>query len=152
MKESEKEVSQLKKQLETKEGELQKAEELRKQLEQASTSLTEKNNAMKESEKEVSQLKKQLKTKECELQKAEELRKQLEQASTSLTEKNAEAKAASQEAELISLQLHQVQEELEYYFCSSRAKDELIQKHQAQQQRMKKLISKVLIAVEHYNV
>ena len=38
--------------------------------------------------------------------------------------------------------LHQVQKELEHYFRSSRAKDELIQKHHTQKERVKKLMSK----------
>ena len=89
-------------------------------------------------------LKQQLKEKEEALQQVAELKKQLEESSALLNEMRLEAKAASEEAELSLLQLHQVQEELENYFFQSRSKDDLIKRHQAQQQRMKIIISKAL--------
>ena len=51
---------------------------------------------------------------------------------------------ARDEAELNLLQLQQVQEELERHFSQSRSKNELFTKQQAQQLRMKKLISELL--------
>ena len=50
----------------------------------------------------------------------EECRQQLEQVSLCLAQQEAEAKACSEQAELALLQLHQVQDELEYYFSLSR--------------------------------
>lgn len=74
----------------------------------------------------------------------EELSQQLEHSSALLIEKQAEAKTLSEEVDLTLRQLHQVQEELEYYFYESRGKDELLQKHQDQQQSVKRIISKML--------
>ena len=78
------------------------------------------------------------------LEEVENLKQQLEESTASLIEKQLEAEAACENIELTFLQLHQVQEEMEYYFHQSRGKDELLQKHQIQQQRIKKLISKML--------
>ena len=50
----------------------------------------------------------------------------------------------TQQNELSLLQLHEVQEELEHNFYQMRGKDELLQRHQAQQLRAKQLISKLL--------
>ena len=75
----------------------------------------------------------------------EELSQQLEHTSALLIEKQAEAKTLSEEVDLTLRQLHQVQEELEYYFYESRSKDELLQKHQDQQQSVKRIISKMLL-------
>ena len=72
------------------------------------------------------------------------LTQQLEHASALLTEKQSELNTVSEEAELTLLQLHQLQEELEYYFCQSRSKEELLQKHQNQQQRIITIMSKIL--------
>ena len=62
-----------------------------------------------------------------------------------LKERDVQAKDASAEAELTFLQLRQIQEELEHYFHHSLAQKDLLTKHQAQQQRSKELISKMLI-------
>ena len=75
----------------------------------------------------------------------EELSQQLEHTSALLIEKQAEVKTLSEEVDLTLRQLHQVQEELEYYFYESRSKDELLQKHQDQQQSVKRIISKMLL-------
>ena len=90
------------------------------------------------------QLKLELKEKEEAQQQVAELKHQLKQSSALINKMQLEVKAASEEAELTSLQLHQVQEELEQYFFQTRCKDDLIQQYQAQQSRIKKLISKVI--------
>ena len=108
------------------------------------------------------ELKKQLEAKGVELQKVVgerdarakengetqqqlvELQNQSEQASVLLAEQRSAAKDASEEAELTLLQLHQVQAELEHYFLQSRSKDDVLRKHQIQQQRMKRLMSTAL--------
>ena len=90
------------------------------------------------------QLKLELKEKAEAQQQVAELKQQLKQSSALINKMKLEAKAASEEAELTSLQLHQVQEELEQYFFQTRCKDDLIQKYQAQQRRIKQLMSKVL--------
>ena len=74
-----------------------------------------------------------------------ELQKQSEQASALLAEQRSAAKDAAEETELTLLQLHQVQEELEHYFLQSRSKEDVLRKHQIQQQRMKRLMSTALI-------
>ena len=76
--------------------------------------------------------------------KVVELNKQLEHSSELLTEKQSKSEAATEEAELTLLQLDQVQEELQHYFYKSRAKDEFIQLYQIQQQRIKKIIARLL--------
>ena len=56
----------------------------------------------------------------------------------------AERDARAEEAELALLQLHQVQEELEHHFHQSCSKSLLLQKHQEQQKRIKKLLPEFL--------
>ena len=90
--------------------------------------------------KQVAELKQQVAERN---QQVVELKQQLEETSALLNEMELEAKVSSEEAELTLLQLHQVQKELENFFFQSRGKDDLIQKYQAQQQRMQKLVSKV---------
>ena len=55
-----------------------------------------------------------------------------------------ERDALVEEAELTLFQLHQVQKELKHYYYQARGKNELLKKHQAQQQRIKKLVSDLL--------
>ena len=74
-----------------------------------------------------------------------QVQEELQQNAASLAEKESAAKDSSEEAELTLLQLHQVQEELEHYFLQSRGKDDLLSKHRIQQERMKLLVSRVLM-------
>ena len=126
-----------------------------------SQQLSEKTEELNKERRLVEELQKQVSAKTAELETARkerataeqtvgELKLQLELSSASLTEKQLEAKAASEDAELTLLQLHQSQEGLEHYFFESRAKDELLKKYQAQQKRVKSLISRILTSSQSH--
>ena len=128
-----------------------KKTEINKLTQQVSTKTSELEKAKKEKQemrKVAEEFKMQLLAKTAELEKAKE--EKLEQREKKLEAENMakelkqKLEIASEEAKLTLLQLHQVQEEMEHYFIQSRAKDKLLQKHQAQQHRAKKLVSKIL--------
>ena len=77
-------------------------------------------------------------------QQVSELNQKLKQAAILTNKISLEAKVASEDAELTLLQLLHSQEEAENYFFQSRAKDDLIQQYQAQQQLTRKIISRAL--------
>ena len=116
------ELSELRKQLEARDSELKDAREeaeltllqlhqVQEELEQLV--LQNQAHARDSESNELNDLRKQLQARDSESNELNDLRKQL-QASDS------ELKDAQEEAELTLLQLHQVQEELEYYFLESR--------------------------------
>ncbi len=78
--------------------------------------------------------------------KTSELKKQFEMDSVLLAEQNCAAKGASEEAELTFLQLYHVQEEIEQYLFQSRSQGDLLRKHHTQQQRIKQLMSRMLVS------
>ena len=128
-----------------------KKTEINKLTQQVSTKTSELEKAKKEKlemQKAAEEMKLQLAAKTAELEKAKE--EKLDQREKKLEAENMakelkqKLEMASEEAKLTLLQLHQVQEEMEHYFVQSRAKDKLLQKHQAQQHRAKKLVSKII--------
>ncbi len=79
---------------------------------------------------------------------------ELERLKNQLQERDSELKDAKDEAELTLLQLHQVQEELEHYFLSSRDGDELAAAQQHQLSRAQTLMGRLLpvAAKSHSNI
>ncbi|MDC3056645.1 FkbM family methyltransferase [bacterium] len=116
-------------------------QELKQQLTAKSAELE---TSRKEAELSYQELKQQLTAKSAELETSrKEAELSYQELKQQLTAKSAELETSRKEVELFSLQLHQVQEEMEYYYFQSRSKDELIQKHQVQQKRFKTIVSKL---------
>ena len=72
------------------------------------------------------------------------MKQQFQQVSESLIQKDSQAKDASEEVELTLLQLHQVQEELEYYFLLCRRQAEMLTSSENLAQRASALISSIV--------
>ena len=142
-------ISNLSQHLEAKEAELQaivtNRESDAKQYASSQQQLVETQQQLVETQQQLASTQQQLASTQQQLastqQQLAESQKQLEQTSKSLTEKQSEASVTSEELKLTLLQLHQMQEELQHYFYQSHGKDELIQKHQAQQKRIKKILA-----------
>ena len=69
-----------------------------------------------------------------------DLKDELKKLKDQLRTSQAQTQEAREEAELTLLQLHQVQEELEYYFLLSREQSTLLDTHANHQKRVQKLL------------